>query len=299
MDEEALRPSVVQLFEEIVNMILVDDWGSFSSEKEEKYYIFGLDGFYRDKGVPLSDECSADKSAKLHFAPRMEKHARSLIAAPQLDYLMVATNRLKAVGIINEITEKEIVRFLQEYSDDDEWLNSHSPDQSEAIWHFYDALNTHRTNAADQIKRINDLGIWEVRDKYFLKEISEKYKKLLKRLSRLDPLEFSNPQLKEATYCWLYGFFRATIILSAIALEEAIKKATKINHFDSYEQLVNYAMRSENLTSDEANFAGIVFSNRTRVVHHNYQPSADDAVNTLAMVRGILAGLLKDKESTE
>ena len=87
--------------------------------------------------------------------------------------------------------------------------------------------------------------------------------------------------------------------MSAIALEEAIKKAANIDHFDTYRDLVAYAKRLGKLEPDEADFACIVFSNRTQIVHHNYQPRAEDAVDTLVMTRGILGGILKDKEPAD
>ena len=159
MDDEELRPSVTRLFNEIINMILIGDWEAFSSGEKEKYYVFGLDGFYRDQGMPLSDECRKNKPARIRFAPRLQKYVRSLIAEP----------RLVTVGIINEINEEELSRFFRESSLSEEMQNNLSPEQYDAVWHFYDALNTHRTNATEQIQRINELGIWEELDMYFRK----------------------------------------------------------------------------------------------------------------------------------
>lgn len=298
MDQADMRPSDAQLFDEVVKKLMVGDWDYFTTVGGAKYYVFGMAEYCEDHGMPLSDDCREETAKKLRFPPRVQKYVRSLLALPQPDYLMSTAKRLVAVGIIKEISDDAITQLFQEFPISDDQLNSLSAEQRHAYIEFFDALQAYRTKPGELPQRTKWLSIMEERDKYFLREISEKYKKLLKRLSRLNSLEYANPQLQEATHCWLYGFFRATVVLSATALEESIKTALKIEHFKTYDELVACGIRSNCLEPKAAGLARDVFADRTRVVHHNWEPSSEDAENTLVKARGILGGALANIEST-
>ena len=57
------------------------------------------------------------------------------------------------------------------------------------------------------------------RQRLFLQELGRIYPKLLDRSARLASLTFRDEQLAEASRCYLYGFWRATVVLSATALD--------------------------------------------------------------------------------
>jgi hypothetical protein len=61
--------------------------------------------------------------------------------------------------------------------------------------------------------------------KIYLREISALYEGVTRRATSLEALTFSDPQLNEASRCFLYGFFRGTITLSASALESSLRVA--------------------------------------------------------------------------
>lgn len=60
------------------------------------------------------------------------------------------------------------------------------------------------------------------KEKMCLREICRKYEKIVDRWEKLEPLP-----LEEATRCNLYGFLRATVLLSASALENRFRVLTK------------------------------------------------------------------------
>ena len=67
-------------------------------------------------------------------------------------------------------------------------------------------------------------GLREALEARFLKELMERFPKVVKRAAGFDWLPFSDPQLREAIRCYLYGFFRAAILVAVAALESRLKK---------------------------------------------------------------------------
>jgi hypothetical protein len=61
--------------------------------------------------------------------------------------------------------------------------------------------------------------------KVYLREFSQLYARVVERASSLEVLDFSDPQLNEASRCYLYGFFRAAVMLAASALETNLRAA--------------------------------------------------------------------------
>ena len=76
---------------------------------------------------------------------------------------------------------------------------------------------------ATEAERRSDLAT--ALQKVYLKELSQLYHSIVKRAGSLDVLKFADPQLNEASRCYLYGFFRAAVILSASALETNLRTA--------------------------------------------------------------------------
>ena len=68
------------------------------------------------------------------------------------------------------------------------------------------------------IKFDDDLFVLRRNDPW-LEEFAERYPKAVKRATTLEWLPFSDPQLREASRCYLYGFFRATVLIAVAALE--------------------------------------------------------------------------------
>ena len=67
---------------------------------------------------------------------------------------------------------------------------------------------------------------WEVdvvRQKLCLSEVATLYQKIVHKWEQLDRLTFSDPQLEEASRAYLYGCYRAAVVLSASALEKHLK----------------------------------------------------------------------------
>lgn len=72
-----------------------------------------------------------------------------------------------------------------------------------------------------------------------LKELTERFPKVVKRATEFDWLSFSDPQLREASRCYLYGFFRSAVVVAASALEARLKVVASVESFETYDVLVS------------------------------------------------------------
>jgi hypothetical protein len=122
------------------------------------------------------------------------------------------------------------------------------------------------------------------REKLFLREISKKYGKMVDRGAGLDPVSFNDPQLEEASRCYLYGFYRASIVLSAAAVEMHLKRCTGTEWFDTYNKLVEKAKLPEGV----GNSAQEVFRTRRRVVHEGEEVSPDKTLLILGLAKEVI-----------
>ena len=126
------------------------------------------------------------------------------------------------------------------------------------------------------------------RQKWYLKELATKFQRLVNECSAHDPLDFHDPQLEEASRCFLYGFYRATIVLSAAAVEKHLKEATGNKKSGTYEDLVDFAFWQGKLGASHEDLAGptvVLFKKRNNVVHNNWNPPEDEAGQILGIAR--------------
>jgi hypothetical protein len=136
--------------------------------------------------------------------------------------------------------------------------------------------------------------ITTARQKLALQEITTKYAKMDYRWEGLAPLPFVDPQFAEATRCFLYGFCRAAIVLSASALEDRLKRITGIVRAGSYAELVEAAQHKAGFGEDIKGHAEQVFRKRNDVVHESWKPDRDSASGVLVQARMVLLALPPD-----
>jgi hypothetical protein len=140
--------------------------------------------------------------------------------------------------------------------------------------------------------------------KVYLQELSRVYEKVVERAASLETLSFSDPQLSEASRCYLYGFFRGTVLLSASALETALRAAVGTSGLERvnagregfFSRLVDEAVSEGRLgkprrVGDEPELAAYsrkIFKTRNAVAHGGYDPPSKTAEEILNIAREVV-----------
>jgi hypothetical protein len=302
------------VFSELVELLLTDDWECEQAIDGRKYYIFGWDAYFHEKTCQFSDESIAAEPRKMKWISLIssEKYLNSVMAGQsKRKYLEVAEKRLEEVGLdwrladeiialqLKSLSAKQRARNGGKSGDEDSGSGMEdvlSEDQLKAVYHWHDAKITAILESANLLDKITPGQLKEERQKLYLRELSFKYLSILKRLETLSPLSFADEQLNEATRCWLYGFYRATILLSASSLEEKLKKVIGDDWLKRYSNLIEKARNAEILDDANAEMAKRVFEWRNKVAHAHGNPGSNDARDVLAWVRGILTFLHENSE---
>jgi hypothetical protein len=130
--------------------------------------------------------------------------------------------------------------------------------------------------------------------------ICKKYAKVVDQWAPLESLGVSDrPLLREATETYLFGFYRATVILSAAVVEDLLKQLTDtpLDERCKYPALVERAVKLGILNTRDQNALNDLLSFRNDVVHQNLTPSADQALAWLSQSRALVNTLIGNDET--
>lgn len=145
-------------------------------------------------------------------------------------------------------------------------------------------------------------GLWHaVVEDHYLREAFNRIPGILKRVRRLPALTINRVPadelrhfLNEATRCFVYGFFQASVALSRAALESAFNDSLRekfpyVPNVDLSQKIKKAAQFK--LVSAESAFE----ANRVRIaanrVLHDQPASEEEALQSLVHVRGVIAEL--------
>ena len=126
------------------------------------------------------------------------------------------------------------------------------------------------------------------REKLCLSEVAGKYVKIVRKWKPLAQLEFADPQLQEASKTFLYGFYRATILLCWSAVETGLKRRFQA---DSVHGLIILARDEKVLDSCLAASARALYDTRNNVAHVNKEPTPEEADRCFVEARRIVESL--------
>lgn len=289
-------PGLPLVLEEIVAKLLADDWCRCVAEDEQRsYYIVGLAAHeahvFGDEAYPISEyprKCPSSLVA--------EAFVRSQIPSRHTDYLPRVRKDLESAGVPPAAVEGTIDRMIAgEVGDLFEgwrWSESTTPEQRwELFVRFIEAFLVSVSSRRGEVVPLDGeepLQVDVTREKLCLQEVSRRYQKIVQRWEQLEPLAFQDPQLEEASRAYLYGLYRATVVLSGSALETLLKRLTETERFETYRELVDKAQSRGVLGRDAANWTKEVFDARTRVVHQGWSPEPDRAKEVLVLARKVL-----------
>jgi hypothetical protein len=214
-----------------------------------------------------------------------------------------ARARLEAAGIEPPLIDRFLERFEAgdvETAFEGWHVNVPGTDRIDALINFMQALAIRRGAAIETFctdaerKRELDLAL----EKVYLEQVARLFEGVVKRAGGLDTLAFSDAQLNEASRCYLYGFFRATVLLSAGAVEKCLKDALGLGDRDhvEYKPLVDDALSKGKLGAPvrigaepvHAAYARDIFRQRNLVAHRGQEPSSNAAADLLVKAREVV-----------
>jgi len=267
------------------------DWFSDYAEDGSDYYVIGWEAYAKAMELSTKPEISGKWGGP---RPSLQQFFQAVVSAPEMDYLKEADKRLKEAGI----TRTEAAEIIKQQLLDDEPSDSVPASQSDAAFYLLDALMAERRDKTDHPLEYEEGELEDARDRLYLREIARKHKDLVEKLQRLEPLPFVDPQLQETTRCWLYGFYRAVVVLSACALEQNLKNALDIEDFEEGNfRLVEKTERGNVISDAHAEQARQTFWHRNRVVHQGWDVEAQDAETILANARGVISSIREALDS--
>ena len=305
------EPLLTVAVQEVAAMLAADDWMRCATADDGSfYYIVGM----KAHGNELADG-SAHMSLTVPQGNPLstlgEYQAHGQVAAQRsFDYyIRRAATRLESYGVDSRLLRNFINGDLKDPSFLQGHLGSPGTESFRAFSDLLQAMLLAKGQAptATEAERRSDLST--AVQKLYLRELSQLYPSVVKRASSLDVLDFSDPQLNEASRCYLYGFFRGAVVLAASALETNLRAAIG----DAGVDCVRGRQRSQSggnffgCLVDEADARGVlgkrirpgqeaelvaysreIFNRRNGVVHKGDDPTAMVAAELLGKAREVI-----------
>ena len=213
---------LASIFRRVARYLVDNDWVGFETDNGKEYFILGENAWSEEECERLGIEFRRQPKS---FRPTTlgEHTIRAEVAhdQPPEDYLEVARRELESEGVkkkdIDAFVDKGEVGFT---------LGDPFGARFEAFQRLLDSMILGRVSRGDLLPDAEDRQAVESdRERLYLLELARIYPKLLDRSARLTALDFRDDQLNEASRCYLYGFWRATVVLSATALDKTLSSA--------------------------------------------------------------------------
>jgi hypothetical protein len=282
--------SLANVLSELVDRLVADDWCRFSTgDGSRHYYEIGFEAAHAGR-TGDADFRVLEWPAPNPISPLAEWYSRSQVASKHPDYAQQARRRLESLGVPSAAIDGV------EQGDFDfngwRWNDSATRDQQfEALQFFLQALNIRGQKVSTaEIDHVEQNEVDAGRQKLFLQEVAAKFRRLLDEISAHDPVDCHDPTLEEASKCFLYGFYKATIVLSAEAVDECLKKATD-KRDGSYRDRVKTAFCQGKLGKNYKDLGQpteALFDKRRDVVHNYWRPTEDEAGQILGMAKKVV-----------
>lgn len=285
-------PGIVK---EIATALVDGDWTRYADDSGEHFYYIIRE---RDHQVEVDNHRVFNNLYVLGASEAgafEEWYIRAALAEEPTDRLAKFRKRIEAAGIAPKFLDAVIAASRTADSPDairkvlDEWMPRFVTKDLDALNALLEALRVDRVRQRQIFLSDSDRPvIREALEMRFLKELVERFPKVVKRASEFDWLSFSDPQVREASRCYLYGFFRAAVLVSASALEDRLKTITGIEILERYDVLVDSAFGVAGVCgSDPARALALkeLFKLRNRIAHSGVEATQEDAARALDLVR--------------
>lgn len=291
------RSGLPEAMVDIADRLVENDWFQMVSDDESRsYYVIGVEDYYADLSGEVTYSGMVVNTAT-EAGPLGEYIARSQVAGGHPDYLKHYRKRLEQAGGSRAAIDRFVAGDFSAFGD----LNAELTDANrQVLVDFVQAFCLIRCREQGRLFRLDDLDKEEVeeiddrRAKLCSREIVTKYGKIVGRWEQLDALAFEDAQLEEASKTFLYGFYRASVVLCACALEQHLQRLAGPKGARTYTQLVEDAAANYGLGTAWIEQAKEVLKLRNQVVHENHEPSHDQAGQVLSNARHVLAQISSD-----
>jgi hypothetical protein len=188
-----------------------------------------------------------------------------------------------------ELEGKAIDRFLAGEDDLRDWKWHHEVTAGERDRLLLNFLQATRLDFPDagslELDTDEEAEARIEREKTCLHELAKKYQKIVDRWEQLTRLPFDDPQIEEATRTFLYGFYRATVVLCASAVETQLKRISSAPEPATVFELIKFAKENKLIQNRIAGNAEDLFRYRNRVAHDNREPEHAKAKEILVFAR--------------
>jgi hypothetical protein len=280
---------------EIVSGLLDGDWTRYADDSGAHFYYVIRE---RDHALDIENHLSFNNLFILGVSEAgafEDWYVRAALAEEPTDRLAKFRKRIVAAGIDPTFFDAVIAASRSANSQEeirkvmDEWMPRFITDNLDGLNALLEALRVDRIRQRQIFLSDSDRpSIREALEMRFLRELAERFPKVVKRASEFDWLSFSDPQVREASRCYLYGFFRAAVLVAASALEDRLKTVTGVEILERYDVLVDSAFGVAGVCgSDPAKALALkeLFKLRNRIAHSGIEATQEDAARALDLVR--------------
>ena len=295
--KENTPPDLPAVTREIVNALLAGDWTRYSDDSGSHYYYIIREQDYGvevDAGRAFANMLSFDKKEPDAFE---HWYVRAALAEEPADRLSKARKKFVAAGGDLARFDKTIAEFRVDKTGPKDILERFNSNV-DALLEFASAIQIERTREGHVFVSESDRPeLRKALEARFLWELTEKFPKVVKRAAEFDWLSFRDPQLREATRCYLYGFRRAAILVAVAALERCLK--TVAGDKKPFAALVDSVFGIAGVCDHDVVLVCALtdlYKFRGAVVHEGREPQQEEATNALILVRDTIAKLKRNDE---
>jgi len=287
-------PRLPVVLKEITEKLLQDDWYRMSTEdRARKYYIVGC----ADQAADLDGEGTFSRfefPIPTKSGPLSQWAVRSQLADNKpAHFLMGARQNIERAGVPPAAIDCFLAGEMDDLSDWTFRREVPAEERARLLSNFFQAARLSFPDAQSVELDSDELEEASIeREKSCLKQLANRYLKIVDRWEQLDRLPFDHPQLEEASRTFLYGFYRASVVLCASAVETQLKHIVpSARDADGPFSIIQSAQEGKLIGRYHADIAKDLFTFRNRVVHDNRDPTHDEAKAWLGYARKLVGEL--------
>ncbi len=291
---------LIQVVRDVLGRVLGGDWTRYSNEAGDSYYIIG--GRAHEKELQEGRAFGPDlipvpPTGSTSFE---EWFVRAALAEEPEDRLKGARAKLKKVGGDPRQFDAAVLALQNAHTSEafdilKEWYQRFpAHDRTAALFELLAAWRIEGTRKRRIFVSEKDRPqLLEAFQRALVRELLERLSKAVARASAWDWLAVRDPLLREACRCYLYGFFRATVVMAAATVEFRLRAITgtpwKAEGF--YKQLAHDAFGEIGIVDKHpatAEALADLFTLRNEIIHKGAEPSVARAREAIELAREIM-----------